>query len=512
MKKTVLALGAVFVGACGAFQGGGEGAPAAGSDAGVYQAPRDAGSSADASGSFGNVGVGGGQDFAAFRHALDQGLIPSADSIDATGFFAEHYTALPAPTCGQRFCLHGMLSVTPNLVHNGTTTLLQLAMNSPIDPQTVPKPPLELVVVVDRSGSMASADKLTYAKQGLKLLVDELGPADSLTLIAFDDSVDRLYGPAAVVDRAAIKGIIDELEPRGSTNIYAALEQAYEEVLHSSDSHQRRVIFLTDGLPTVGTTNGDAIARMSAGYNERHVQLTTIGVGLDAGLPLMRRLAEQGGGNFYFLENPKAATEVFTEELRFFVAPIAYDLDLSFDTGRAYGVGGLYGTSLWQRTATGGKVHIPSVFLVSRTSTEPGGPDGTGGRRGGGSAIIAELKPDALGDGPGHRVSTAHLRYRLPGATNFESQDVEIFYGDRPGQCSAGGYASHVEIDKNAVIMSFFVALREATVLASSNRSAARTLLTGFRERIALRLADVTDEDLQDDLSILDQFILVLGR
>src|SRR5438552_107038 len=91
-------------------------------------------------GAFGNVGVGGGQDFAAFRLALDHGMIPGSSSLDATGFFAEHFTSLPAPTCGQTFCLHGMLSVSPDLARGGNWTLLQMAMNSPTDPATVTKP------------------------------------------------------------------------------------------------------------------------------------------------------------------------------------------------------------------------------------------------------------------------------------------------------------------------------------------------------------------------------------
>src|SRR5262249_47350232 len=107
----------------------------------------------------GNVGVGGAQDFAAFRYALDHHNVPAPNTLDSAGFFAEHYNALPAPTCGDLFCLHGLLSVTKDLVHGGTWTLLQLGMNSPIDPSTVTRPPLDLVVVIDRSGSMSTDGK-----------------------------------------------------------------------------------------------------------------------------------------------------------------------------------------------------------------------------------------------------------------------------------------------------------------------------------------------------------------
>jgi Ca-activated chloride channel family protein len=76
-------------------------------------------------------------------------------TIEPTGFFAEHHTTLPAPTCGDRLCLHAMLSVAPDLVKGGWKTLIQLGVNTPLDPDSFPRPPLDLVVVVDRSGSMA---------------------------------------------------------------------------------------------------------------------------------------------------------------------------------------------------------------------------------------------------------------------------------------------------------------------------------------------------------------------
>lgn len=516
----MLALGSVLAfTACGSgdaagwkFDAGGAGGVDArrATDAGVPQPQADAG------GTFGNIGVGGGQDFAAFRNALDNDLIPSPDSLDATGFFAEHYNALPYPSCDGRFCLHAMLSVSPDLARGGTWTLLQLGMNSSIDPASVEKPPLNLVVVIDRSGSMAAEDKLSFVQQGVSLLIDELKTEDTLTVIAFDSQVQTLFGPMRMgdADRAELKRKVNALYPGGSTNIYDALKRGYDAALVGADEqHQSRVIFLTDGLPTTGITDAAAIQTMSAGYNERYLGLTTIGVGLDAGLRLLRALSEQGAGNFYFIEKPEAAREVFTQELAFFVAPIAYDVDLSFDAGAPYAVAALHGTSLWRKTLTGGSVHVPSVFLVSRTSTDPGDPSTGGGRRGGGSAIIAELKPNGIEALAGHEVARAKLRYRLPGSQIFSSQEVPVTYGDRPGVCGEAGSFSHIEIQKNTWILGFYIAFRDATAMAArGDRLGARRLLETFQARVEPRLEGVTDEDLQDDLVILAKYIALLSR
>jgi Ca-activated chloride channel family protein len=491
--------------------GGSSSLPGVGSSADAGAGP-SAGGAGGNPGSFGNVGVSGAQDFGAFRRALESGQIPGKDTIDAAGFFAEHFTALPPPTCGRAFCLHGMLSVSQDLARGGPLTLLQMAMNSTIDPSTIKKPPLNLAVVLDHSGSMAAAGKMDFARQGVQLLVDALGPTDTFTLIAFDDSVQTVFGPAHVVDKAALKGRIAEIQPAGGTNIYAGLEAGYHAVLGTpNENEQRRVIFLTDGLPTAGVIDPAQIQTMSVGYNKQYVGVTTIGLGGDVNIPLLRGLAEQGGGNFYFVEKPEAVREVFMEELAFFVAPIAFDLELTFNQLPNYSVKNVHGTSLWQPFAGGGKVTVPSVFLVSRTSTAPG-PNG-GGRRGGGSAIMAELSraltaPALSGTEPIGKLS---LKYRLPGMRDFETQETDITYNAPNGPApEVPDFYSDKAVEKNTIIMNFFFAFRDAATYAQTDQRRALDLLTAFQIRMQPRLATWTDEDLADDLKLLQRFIDVL--
>ena len=462
-------------------------------------------------GSFGNVATGGGQDFGAFRRALNERRIPSPNTLDAAGFFAEHYTSLPIPTCGQTFCLHGMLSVSPDMVHGGQWTLLQLGMNSPIDPATVAKPPLDLVVVLDRSGSMADAGKMDYAKQGLHLLIEQLGEDDTFTLIAFDTDVQSLFGPTRIgANRTAVGAIVDGIRPQGGTNIYGGLEAGYKAALSVGDeTQQRRVIFLTDGLPTAGNTNPEQIKTMSAGYNDKYIGLTTIGLGSDVDAGLLRSLSEQGGGNFYFAEKPAAVQEVFSTELAFFVAPIAYDLELSIDELPSYKIKQVYGTNLWRAGVGGGQVRIPSVFLVSRTSTMP---DASGGRRGGGSAIMAELAPTPAHPTTGHcDVANLHLRYRQPGSATVQTQDAAIAYEVGDAGSAADGFYDTRDVEKNTIILGLFVALRDATARAATDPSGARALLTAFQPKFKARIAGWADDDLIDDIVILQQYIDLLG-
>lgn len=492
-----------------------------GCSAGAYDSaqPNTTWSSADmgsatGSGSFSNVGIGGGQDFASFRAALDANKIPTPAMLDANGFFAEHYTSLPAPTCAQTFCLHALLAVSPDLLtDNAARTTIQIGMNSSIDPDKVAKPPLDLVVVLDRSGSMLGANKIDYAKQGLHLLVDQLADSDRLTFITFSDVAETRFGPAPVSgQRASLHTLIDGVVADGGTNLFDALQTGYQAALAGSvETEQRRILFLTDGVATVGNSNGSAILAMSKTYNEKYLGLTTIGLGVDADNVLLRSLAEQGGGNFYFLEQPQAVTEVFTQELKFFVAPIAYDVQVDLNVDGAYTFGSLVGTHLWKPMATGGNLNVPSVFLVSRQSSAP---DVTGGRRGGGSAMLADVTPKTLGAaGPAH-VASVDLSYRVPGHTDFEHQHVDVTYDGAAGVVPAdapAGWFGAPSLAKNDFMLAFYRAFETAVNQADKgDRAAALATLQAFRTRAAQRLLAFTDADLADDLHLVERFITVL--
>ncbi|HVR01133.1 MAG TPA: hypothetical protein VMT47_03305 [Polyangia bacterium] len=180
----------------------------------------------------------------------------------------------------------------------------------------------------------------------------------------------------------------------------------------------------------------------------------------------------------------------------------------------AYSVKNVYGTNLWKATATGGAVSIPSVFLVSRTSSMP---DTTGGRRGGGSANMAELGPDATQIPAAGRCDVArlHLEYRLPGSTTIETQDATISYDVAnvglvtTGDDAAAYYSSH-DVEKNTIILGLYVALRDATPLAQTNPAGALAALAAFQPKFKARIAGWADADLIDDVAIVQQDVDVL--
>jgi Ca-activated chloride channel family protein len=459
-------------------------------------------------GTWSNIGTGGAQDIGQFRQILDQGGIPGENTLDANGFFSEHYTQLPAPECGQLLCLHGMLAVSTDWTLGAYQATLQVAMSSPIDPATLVRQPLDLVVVVDTSGSMAEAGKLEYVKLGLDVLVDQLHEGDRIALVRYATDVS-VVAPLGAMDATGLHGVVAGLLPSGSTNFYGALETGLAlaaEVV--APERQVRVLILSDGLPTTGNTDENAILGMAEGYLEDGIGLTTVGVGLEFNVNLMRGLAERGAGNFYFIEDPAAVQDVFVQELDYFVTPIAFDLEVEVVTGAGYTLGEVVGTNLWSTDGYRGTISIPSVFLASRTSAEDP-PVGEGGRRGGGSAILIQMVPNPawaeLADP--YRVAEITLSYRLPEATERTVQVVSVANPEAPGVAAELPYYTHEAMAKNHAMYNVFLGLREAARYASYSYNYALWTLVQTRSGAAAWNASRYDEDIEADLALIDEFV-----
>lgn len=174
--------------------------------------------------------------------------------------------------------------------------------------------PRDLTLVVDVSGSM-SGTKLEQAKAGLRQLLGTLGPTDRFRLIAFS-SVVRDFRPAmspatpAMIDEA--RRFVDGLSADGGTNIAGALDATLNrptsEGAPSDDGHRLGiVVFITDGIPSIGETAPDRIAeRASARLGTRRI--FAVGVGHDVNTYLLDRLAVQGRGTVEYVA-PEASVE-----------------------------------------------------------------------------------------------------------------------------------------------------------------------------------------------------------
>ena len=449
------------------------------------------------------VGQGGAQDFGQFKEILERGEIPGPNTLDDVGFFNEHKMELPTPTCSNDVCLHGLFGEMGNMISGSDCITVLVGMNTAIDVSKLERPPLNLSLVIDTSGSM-EGEPIQYVREGLMRMLDGLESVDRITLITFSNTA-QVQVQAVTGDSPELINAIDAIDANGGTNIYDGLRTGFELVAENyKEFAQNRVVFLSDGLATEGITNGAKIVAMAAGYAGQGFGLTTIGVGADFDVELMRTLSEQASGSFYFLEDPTAVKEVFHEEVTSFLVPLAEDVSLDVDIGDAYVLRGIYGTKLFEFSSGVGNIDIPNLQLAHRTSTDD---HEDGGRRGGGGAILLELLRKQ-GQPATKAVGDLMLRYRVPHTESYVDQKVAIQVPVDPDQVDLEkGTFDDVTAQKGFVMLNIFVGFQMAATRAQQGDiNGAYNVLDSLDTNVDGWLAVNPDFDIEDDLKYVRLF------
>lgn len=237
----------------------------------------------------------------------------------------------------------GALKVSARLVQNkvlqgsdGTIGLeLTLHADNADDLHILPVRNVDMVIVLDRSGSM-KGPKLQDARQAVLNLLENLSPKDRFALVTYSDHVitNAPLQPVTENGRNQLKSIILNVRAGGGTNLSAGLQAGIGVLLNSGHSaNAGRVILISDGLANKGVTNPHAIGSMAAVAVEKEFAVSTVGVGQDFNENLMTRIADQGTGNYYYLENPGAFAEVFQKEFYYAKTAAATNLAVHFPVG-----------------------------------------------------------------------------------------------------------------------------------------------------------------------------------
>lgn len=174
-------------------------------------------------------------------------------------------------------------------------------------------PPLAIVFVIDKSGSMdmaaspGSPKKIDLAKEAVLRSLELLNEGDQVGVIGFESTAQWVWNLAPLEDIAAVQTQVMTMRGGGGTDIYAGLDAAVK-ALEASDARLKHVILLTDGgASQEGLT--DLVARLRA----MNGTLSTVGVGQDAA-PFLQALAIDGGGRYHFTDNPSTIPQIFAQE------------------------------------------------------------------------------------------------------------------------------------------------------------------------------------------------------
>lgn len=193
------------------------------------------------------------------------------------------------------------------------------------------RPPLNLGLVIDRSGSM-EGKKIDYARKAASYAVEQLLSTDRISVTIYDDQIETIVPSTLVKNKEAILNKIKRITARNMTALYDGwLEGATQVSQYLQPEQLNRVILLSDGLANVGETNPDVIGESVHGLSQRGVSTTTMGIGDDFNEDLMQGISLSGDGNFYYIQNPEQLPSIFSAELQGIMATIGQKVSLGID-------------------------------------------------------------------------------------------------------------------------------------------------------------------------------------
>ena len=209
---------------------------------------------------------------------------------------------------------------------NSKEAVLQIGFKAKNDTGGVFGPPLNISLVIDKSGSMEGHDRIDALKTSLLKYVSKLRQSDIVSLVVFNDNSTIVVPAQKVGDGSYLRDMIEDIKAGGGTDIYKGMVDGYEQVLKNFiPNGTNRVLLLTDGY---GITPPDIMVSKSTEYNKKGIELSAIGVGTDYNQSLLSILATVGGGLLNFVGDSKDINGVFEKELSSVLSPCAKDLSV----------------------------------------------------------------------------------------------------------------------------------------------------------------------------------------
>jgi Ca-activated chloride channel family protein len=268
--------------------------------------------------------------YANVRRFLNDGARPPRDAVrveEMINYFDYGY-ARPQDRA-QPFSTYVSVAPSP---WSRDRRILQIGLQG-YDLPRAQQPPLNLVFLIDTSGSMSSEDRLPLAKKALNLLIDQLGPRDRVSMVAYAGSAGAVLSPTGGQDKLKMRCALESLGAGGSTAGGQGLALAYALAQQNFDPHAvNRVILMTDGDFNVGVADPAKLKDFVAEKRRTGVYLSVYGFGRgnynDA---MMQTLAQNGNGTAGYIDTLAEGRKIFRKDFAGSLFPIADDVKVQVE-------------------------------------------------------------------------------------------------------------------------------------------------------------------------------------
>lgn len=457
-----------------------------------------------------NVSQGGVQDMELFRKTIEAGQVPSPDMLDPVGFFAEHAIDLPDADCGQAICVHPFLAVAPRMDRKSNWTMAFVAMNTSVDPATIPRPPVHLVVAVERSAATAAMDS-SDVTDALRGVLAGLRPEDRVSLVGFGDTTTIFGERQAPGSVELAMGTNDVVDVRGETRTMsvdlhdgiAATRRLFEAGEAAGFAGARRVVLVTTGAHDLGISTPATIVGLGESMVREGTAFSVIGYGSGYDPEVPVALGSLGAGTYSYASDNAQLVTLLGVEGSTHLAPLARNLAITVNAAPGYRVGRIYGARRAVRTDAGAYLDLPAVFVGLRDGEEQIGGD----RRGGGGGLFVELIADASAGaaiGPGAPAFTVASRWDS-GGTAIDTRAV-MTNALAPGQNPASMWPSFSdEVRVKAFMMLNMYLAFHATLDLYDGGDCARALgaIDAMQPVISGWQGKYDDADIADDANLM---------
>lgn len=369
--------------------------------------------------------------YAFVRRQLNAGRLPPAAAVrveEMVNYFPYTY-ARPASRT-QPFAVTTEVMPSPWKAGN---QLLHIAVRG-FDIEKAERPPMNVVLLVDVSGSMGPQDRLPLLKQSFRLFADGFRPQDRVAIVTYASGTAVALEPTTGQDKRKILDAIDALGAGGATAGSEGLQRAYAMAeRHFDKGAVNRVILATDGDFNVGISDFESLKQLAAEKRKGGVSLTTLGFGTDNyNEQLMEQLADAGDGNYAYIDSLREARKVLVDQLSSTLKVVAKDVKLQVEFNPAqvseYRLLGYENRALKREDFSNDKVDAGEIG-AGHTVTALYEIVPVGGK---GWLEPLRYQQAQKADGKSSELAWLRIRYKAPGSEQSKLLERPIAAGDVP--------------------------------------------------------------------------------